>query len=108
MRPYFGKQRYRSSPGFTGKAEAKLEDIPVGARLSDLEISTLTAAENSASLTVCSMMMGKSIREDIAALYAKYHATRMSIGLKILEMNKDKGWLVPPPLHVNRPELVEA
>lgn len=95
-------------PDLPARPEAKLEDIPVGARLTDQEISTLTAAENAASMTACSMMMGKSIREDIGALYAKYHATRTAIGLKILEMNKNKGWLVPPPLHVNRPELVEA
>ncbi|MDF2716936.1 MAG: rane protein [Paenibacillus sp.] len=96
------------SPTLPARPEAKLEDIPVGARLTDQEIASLIAADNAASLAACSMVMGKSIREDIGALFGKYHATKAALGLKILEMNKEKGWLVPPPLQVKRPELVEA
>ncbi|WP_019005497.1 DUF3231 family protein [Cohnella laeviribosi] len=51
-------------------------------------------------------IMGKSIREDVAALFAKYHTTKAAIGLKILRLTKEKGWLVPPPLHIKKPEEV--
>ncbi|MEF3310941.1 DUF3231 family protein [Paenibacillus sp. GYB004] len=97
-----------SSPTLPARPEAKLEDIPVGARLTDPEIAALVSADTAASMVICSQIMGKSIREDIGALFGKYHMTKAAIGLKILEMNKEKGWLVPPPLHVKRPELVEA
>jgi len=97
-----------SSPTLPARPEAKLEDIPVGARLTDPEISTLVSVDTAASMVACSQIMGKSIREDIGALFGKYHMTKAALGLKILEMNKEKGWLVPPPLHIQRPELVEA
>lgn len=96
------------SPSLPQRPEAKLEDIPIGARLTDPEISALIAADNSAGLVACSQLMGKSIREDITALFGKYHATKAALGLKILRMSKEKGWLIPPPLQVKRPELVEV
>lgn len=52
--------------------------------------------------------MGQSIREDIGALFAKYHLTKTALGVKILELSKEKGWLIPPPLQVKRPETVNA
>ncbi|PCK72343.1 hypothetical protein PL1_2740 [Paenibacillus larvae subsp. larvae B-3650] len=50
--------------------------------------------------------MGTSIREDIGALFAKYHTTKAALALRILKMSKEKGWLIPPPLQV-KPESVE-
>lgn len=96
-----------SSPTLPARPEAKLEEIPVGARITDQEIASLIAADNVASMAACSMTMGKSVREDIGALFGKYHLTKATLGLKILNLNKEKGWLVPPPLHL-KAELVEA
>jgi len=96
------------SPSLPDRPEVKLADIPAGARITDQEIIALIAADTAASMGACSLMMGKTIREDVAALYAKYHTTKMAIGMKALKMSKEKGWLVPPPLQVERPELVEA
>ncbi|MGO4275816.1 DUF3231 family protein, partial [Paenibacillus sp. TAF58] len=56
----------------------------------------------------CSQVIGKSIREDVGTLFAKYHDTKAVIGLKSLRLSKEKGWLVPPPLQIKRPDLVEA
>ncbi|QYR19527.1 DUF3231 family protein [Paenibacillus sp. sptzw28] len=96
------------APALPERPEAKLEDIPVGARFSDQEIAMKTAADSSMGMVACSSMMGKSIREDIGALFAKYHATKTAMGLRILRMNKEKGWLIPPPLQIKRPDLVQA
>jgi len=96
------------SPDLPARPEAKLTEIPVGARITDQEIAALIAADTAASLVTCSQIMGKSIREDVGALFGKYHLTKAALGLKILQLTKEKGWLVPPPLHVKRPELVEA
>lgn len=90
------------SPGLPERPEARLEDIPVGARFTDLEIAGMLSVDAAAGLVICSQVMGKCIREDVAALFAKYHTTKAAIGLKALRMNKEKGWLVPPPLVVER------
>lgn len=95
-------------PALPDRPEAKLEDIPVGARFSDQEIASMIGADTSLGLVVCSQVMGMSIREDIGALFGKYHMTKAALGLKILKMCKDKGWIVPPPLQLKRPELVEV
>lgn len=95
-------------PALPERPSVKLEDIPVGARFTDPEISAKIAADTSLGLVACSQAMGQVIREDIGALFAKYHITKTALGLKILEMSKDKGWLIPPPLQIKRPETVNA
>ncbi|MFC6332640.1 DUF3231 family protein [Paenibacillus septentrionalis] len=91
-------------PVLPERPSVELDDIPVGARFTDPEIAAKLSVEASASLVGCSTAMGQSIREDIGALYGKYHLTMTALGLRILEMSKEKGWLMPPPLHVQGSE----
>ncbi|MEK4188658.1 DUF3231 family protein [Paenibacillus sp. FSL L8-0494] len=102
------QQGIASAPLMPNRPDAKLEDIPAGARFTDPEIAAKLAADNATGLVACSQAMGQSIREDIGALFAKYHLTKAAIGLKILHLTKKKGWLIPPPLLVKRPESVKA
>lgn len=83
---------------------ARLEDIPPGARFNDPEISAALSMDLAAGLVACSQAMGMSIREDIALMYGQFHTAKALLGAKLLRLNKNKGWLVPPPLHVVRPE----
>jgi hypothetical protein len=48
--------------------------------------------------------MGTCTREDVAMMYAQFHLGKAQIGAKLLRLNKEKGWLVLPPLHVDYPE----
>lgn len=82
------------------RPQANLEDIPVGARYMDAEIATMLSSSLSGGLVSCSAIMGQCIREDIGAMFGQFHMKRAALGLKILRMNKEKGWLIPPPLHV--------
>lgn len=93
-----------SAPVMPDRPQVKLEDIPVGARFTDPEIAAKIAADVSIGLVACSQVMAQCIREDVGALFAKYHLTKAALGLRILKMNKEKGWLIPPPLLVKRPE----
>lgn len=86
-------------PASPARADARLEDIPVGARFNDPEIGAALAMDSAAGLVACSKVMGESIREDIAMLYGQFHIAKTQIGAKILRLNKSKGWLVSPPLH---------
>lgn len=97
-----------TTPVLPERPPVKLEDIPVGARITDPEIAASIASDTSMGLVACSQVMGQSIREDIGALFAKYHVTKTALGLRILQMSKEKGWLIPPPLQVKRPEAVEV
>lgn len=81
------------------RPKACLDDIPAGARFADPEISAMLTASIAAGLVACSTIMGQSIREDIAMMFGQFHVQKAVLGAKILRLNKEKGWLVPPPLH---------
>jgi len=86
------------------RPEACLEDIPAGARIQDPEIAANLSGGIAASLVAYSQVIGKSIREDIAMMYGQFHAQKVALGAKALRLNKEKGWLVPPPLHYSSKE----
>lgn len=96
------------APFFPEKPAANTEDIPPGAKFADAEIAAALAAGNNAALMAASGMIASSIREDIGAMFAKFHGVKTTYGLRLLRLNKEKGWLVPPPLQVKRPEPVHA
>jgi len=78
---------------------AKLDDIPTGARFLDPEIANAIGMDIAAGLVACSQIMGQSIREDVALLFGQFHIQKAALGAKYLKLSKEKGWLVPPPLH---------
>ncbi|GAA0353820.1 DUF3231 family protein [Bacillus horti] len=94
------------APAMPERPQANLEDIPVGARFTDPEIIAAIARDTAMGLVACSQIIGSSIREDVGLLFSKYHGQKAMIGAKALRLSKEKGWLIPPPLQVKRPEHV--
>ncbi|RKD24468.1 hypothetical protein BEP19_08760 [Ammoniphilus oxalaticus] len=90
------------------KPIADRDSIPVGARFTDMEISASLTRDFATGLVACSAVIGECIREDIAIMFGQFHLTKAQFGARLLRMNKEKGWLVPPPLHKEAPELVHA
>jgi len=37
-------------------------------------------------------------------LYDQFHTQKVGLGAKVLRLNKEKGWIVPPPLHYSSKE----
>jgi hypothetical protein len=95
-------------PSYPEKPTAKLEEIPIGARFTDPEIAAAIQSDIAIGLAECSKIMGTSIREDVGALFGKYHAAKALLGLRALRLSKKKGWLIPPPLQIKRPESVNT
>ncbi len=87
------------------KPVANLENIPPGARFTDPEIAAAVSADLAAGMVACSQQIGQSIREDIGMMFVQFHATKVKFAARILRINKEKGWLIPPPLHLGTPEL---
>lgn len=83
------------------RPDARRDDIPPGARFNDPEISAKLSADVAAGLVACSTAMGMSTREDIAFMYGQFHMAKAQLGGKLLRLNKNKGWLVPPPLQIS-------
>lgn len=86
------------------RPNAKLEDIPVGARFNDPEICYALSMDVAGGLVACSTGIGLCTREDIALMYGQFHMAKAQLGAKLLRLIKNKGWLIPPPLHTKTPE----
>lgn len=82
------------------RPKACWENIPAGARFTDPEIAAMLSKDIAAGLVACSTIMGQCIREDIALMYGQFHMKKAQYGATLLRMNKEKGWIVPPPLNV--------
>jgi hypothetical protein len=89
-------------PSLPERPKAKAEEIPFGARFTDPEISAKVSLDTGKGLVACSEMLGQCLREDIALLFEKYHTEKVSFGLKLLRLKKEKGWVIPPPLHLKK------
>lgn len=74
-------------------------NIPPGARFSDMEIASCVSHDIALALVECSKIIGLSHREDIAVFFTKHHQQLALFGGQLLKINKDKAWLVMPPLH---------
>lgn len=84
------------------RPDANWEDIPVGARFQDPEIAAKLSADVASGLIACSTAMGISIREDVAMMFGHFHTQKAGLAAKVLKLNKEKGWLIPPPLHTQK------
>ena len=87
-------------PSLPGRPKANAEEIPAGAKFADMEISAAVSINVGQGLVSCSMVMGQCLREDIAMMFGKYHMERALFGAKLLRLNKEKGWIIPPPLQM--------
>ena len=85
-----------------------VNDIPVGAKLADPDIAASASEKIAAGLVTCSGIMGQSIREDIALMFGQFHNDKAALGAKFLQLIKDKGWMIPPPLHFSQKDKVHA
>ncbi|USB32427.1 DUF3231 family protein [Paenibacillus sp. YPG26] len=94
------------APALPERPSADLEEIPAGARFTDPEIAASIAASISMGVIECSQIIAISIREDVGALFLKNHGLKAALGVRVLRLLKDKGWLIPPPLLIKRPEEV--
>lgn len=81
------------------RPEADVEQIPVGARLLDPQIAYMVAATIAAGAVASSQAMTQCIREDVGLLFGQMGAKNAKDGAALLQIMKDKGWLVSPPLH---------
>ncbi|KGA98908.1 hypothetical protein AJ85_03400 [Alkalihalobacillus alcalophilus ATCC 27647 = CGMCC 1.3604] len=81
---------------------AELNDIPVGARFPDADVAATASMALATGLVTCSKIMAQSIREDIGMMFGQFHIAKAALSAKYLKLTKEKGWLIPPPLHHNK------
>ena len=83
------------------RPEVDVEQIPAGARLQDAQIAYAIAKDIATGITAMSTLITQCIREDIAMMLTQQNAKALKDGAALLQIMKEKGWLVPPPLHMD-------
>ena len=82
------------------RPEVDIEQIPVGARFQDAQIAYAIARDIATGITTVSGLISQCIREDLALMLTQQNAKALKDGAALLQILKEKGWLVPPPLHM--------
>lgn len=67
-----------------------------------LLVAAAVSRDIAAGLVACSQLIGQCVREDIAAMFSQFHMEKVALGGKFLKLSKEKGWLIPPPLHKSK------
>lgn len=87
-------------PALPDRPDANADEIPVGARFMDVEISAFLSTNVAQGLVACSAVLGSAIREDVSMMFVQFHSSKVQYGARLLKLNKEKAWLIPPPMHV--------
>ncbi|SET67885.1 Protein of unknown function [Oceanobacillus limi] len=90
----------RLPPAPPDRPNVEVQDIPAGARFNDAEIAILIQKELISTKVQCSYIMGIANREDIREMFGDFHTQKEENEVKLLQITKDKGWIVPPPINV--------
>ncbi|WP_269409142.1 DUF3231 family protein [Lentibacillus daqui] len=90
----------RLPPAPPDRPNVEVQDIPAGARFNDSEIAALAQKELMTGKISCSYIMGIAIREDIRTMYGEFHSQKEEYEVKLLQLSKEKGWLVSPPINL--------
>lgn len=94
------KAGIRLPPAPPARPDVEVEDIPAGARFNDPEIAILVQNELMTGRLQCSYVTGIAIREDIRSMFGDFHSQKEEYEQKVLQLSKEKGWLVIPPINV--------
>jgi hypothetical protein len=76
--------------------------IPDGARLTDEEIAHLLSFNLVIGINSACRGMAEAVRPDVAAMFVKYQAMKMTFGLTLKELMIKRGWLLVPPYYERR------
>jgi hypothetical protein len=78
--------------------------IPLGAKLTDNEISNAIGIKLAASVVTCATGAAECIRNDVGVMFIKFQEEAMTYGMMLKTLMKKKGWIKTPPYY-NPPGL---
>lgn len=90
----------RLPPAPPDRPNVEIEDIPAGARFHDPEIAIFVQNELITGRQLCSYVTGIVIQEDIRTMFSEFYSQKEEYEQKIINLSKEKGWLVTPPINV--------
>ena len=89
----------RLPPAPPDRPNVDVEDIPAGARFNDPEIFILIQRELISLRASSSYVTGIALNEDIRSMFSDFHGGQEEYEQKIIDIAREKGWLVLPPIN---------
>jgi hypothetical protein len=74
-------------------------DIPDGAKLTDKEIADLLSYNLVVGIMSACRGITEAVRPDVAMMFAKFQATKITFGLTLKDLMVKRGWLLVPPYY---------
>lgn len=90
----------RLPPAPPDRPNVEVQDIPAGAKFNDPEIALLVQKALMHGRVMCSYIIGVSLREDLRDMFSDFLTQKEEYELKLLQLSKEKGWLVLPPVNL--------
>ena len=81
------------------KPESDPNAIPLGAKFTDNELVNTINLNFVTAADMCAASASECLRTDLALMFIKFQAEKLSLGLKAKELMKKKGWLKTPPYY---------
>lgn len=86
-------------PGTGDKPKANHQQIPPGAKMTDMEIANMLIVKVNGLLLFCFMGLFSGLRDDIAAMFYKFQGQVMVQSYSLKKLMQKRGWLIVPPFY---------
>ncbi|WP_160112621.1 DUF3231 family protein [Salicibibacter kimchii] len=73
--------------------------VPLGTKFTDNELTNTININFVAAADLCAVSASQSLRKDVAMMFLKFQTDKLSLGLKMKELMRTKGWLKVPPFY---------
>ncbi|QCR31909.1 DUF3231 family protein [Lysinibacillus sp. SGAir0095] len=73
--------------------------IPLGAKMTDTEISNLVGVKLAAGVSLCASGAAQSVRNDVGLMFFEFQTELMRYGAILKSIMKKRGWLKVPPYY---------
>lgn len=83
----------------SAKPKSEPQEIPLGVKLTDDEITNGVAFKLVTCLNACAKAQGDAIRNDIGLLWTRFYTEWVAFGATLKTLMRKRGWLKVPPYY---------
>lgn len=98
LQEFFQKEAISFPRQYGAKPQASPNDIPMGAKMSDDEISNLLSIKIFAIFNICSQGLTQSLRSDIGVIWVGFMKDWLMVATDIKSLLIKRSWIKIPPL----------
>lgn len=86
-------------PGTGDKPKANEQQIPPGAKMTDMEIANMLIVKVNGLLMFCFMGLFVGLRDDISGMFVTFQGQVIAQAYTLKKLMQKRGWLIVPPFY---------